>query len=126
MTILRLTYIAIILSALGSIFTQSAYAGEYKNKHHRNIITNNTTVTQYGGVSAAMAMSAITFDQNVKEVQIGIGGAYYEYDNGYTENGVALGIGKTLCLGGYCGVVNGVVATSDNGSGGAIGATWRF
>ena len=114
----------LLLIAIAILGLSTAYASPKPNITN----TSNTYIQNYSltGLSGPHAASQINFDQGKRGLQIGIGGARYDF-NGRSDDAVAIGIGKTFCVDQVCGIVNGSYYNVDGaGEGYGFGFTFEL
>jgi hypothetical protein len=90
------------------------------HEHHNEQISETRFTYGSDGVSLSLAM--------VKDLQIGVGGGFYEDQYGNSQSGVAVGFGKRLCVSDKsCGIINFSAGINEGGGQGLnVGFTWKL
>ena len=117
-----------LLILLAIIIPGCALASDDYHEHHNSIVNNYTYYGQSDGVALALAVSAPQYDYNIEGFQLGLGGGYYETQNGDGHSAIAFGAGKRTCFSdSNCGMLNFTIGYEEGGSiGFNAGITWKL
>ena len=110
------------LILLAIILPSCAMASGNRNNNITNV-TNVFNTYNTDGTALSLAVSAPQYDYNIKGLQLGIGGGWYD-----ENSAIAIGAGKRMCFSeGNCGMFNFTFGLEEGGeTGGNVGFTWRL